>query len=78
MLDQLFLKKLTKKGRRMYWVIQIVIDILYIASLFLFFDFTMDKISNDGYPTVIIGILISMLLSGVICLNFWKKPKDIV
>lgn len=76
MIDRLFLKKLTKEGKRFYWLIQIGIDIVFIAILFTVFDFDMEYISNDGYFPLIIGVLASALLSGVICLNFWKITDD--
>ncbi|GAA5038719.1 hypothetical protein GCM10011506_36900 [Marivirga lumbricoides] len=73
MLDRLFLNKLTKTGRRNYWFIQIGLDIVFIASLFLFFEYDMDYFANEGYLPVLAGVIASCVVSGVICLSFWKK-----
>lgn len=75
MLDRLFLNKLTKTGRRNYWFIQLGIDVVFIAALFLFFDYDMDYLTNDGYFPLVGGIVASCIISGLICLNFWRKPK---
>ena len=76
MLDRLFLRKLTHKGKIAYWIIQLVLDALFIGYLFIFMDYDMDHFVGDGAGIVIAGVLVSMLISGVICLGLWKKPKE--
>lgn len=76
MIDRLFLKKLTQEGKRNYWFIQIGIDIIYIAILFLGLNYDMDYLFGDGSGVLIIGVLASAIFSGLICLNFWKITDD--
>ncbi|MCL6217565.1 hypothetical protein [Zunongwangia pacifica] len=76
MLDRLFLRKLTHKGKIAYWIIQLVLDALFIGYLFIFMDYDMDRFAGDGYGIVIAGVIAAMLISGVICLGLWKKPKE--
>ena len=76
MLDRLFIRKLTHKGKIAYWIIQLVLDVLYIGYLFIFMDYDMDHFAGDGAGIVIAGVLVSMLISGAICLGLWKKPKE--
>ena len=76
MLDRLFIRKLTHKGKIAYWIIQLVLDVLYIGYLFIFMDYDMDRFAGDGYVIVIAGVLASMIISGIICLGIWKKPKE--
>ena len=75
MLDRLFLRKLTHKGKIAYWIIQLVLDTLFIGYLFIFMDYNMDRFAGDGYGIVIGGVIAAMLISGVICLALWKKPE---
>ncbi|SFC26074.1 hypothetical protein SAMN04487907_103135 [Zunongwangia mangrovi] len=76
MLDRLFLRKLTHKGKIAYWIIQLVLDALFIGYLFIFMDYNMDRFAGDGYGIVIGGVIAAMLISGVICLALWKKPEE--
>ncbi|WBL26683.1 hypothetical protein [Zunongwangia sp. HGR-M22] len=76
MLDLLIVKKLTRKGKTAYWIIQLTLDILFIGYLFLFMDYDMDRLTGDGYGILIVGIVVSLLISAGICLSLWKKPKE--
>ena len=62
MLDRLFLRKLTHKGKIAYWIIQLVLDALFIGYLFIFMDYDMDHFAGDGAGIVIAGVLVSMLI----------------
>ncbi|PCH76767.1 MAG: hypothetical protein COB98_05230 [Flavobacteriaceae bacterium] len=76
MLDILFLSKLTKQGKIYYWVLQLTIDVLFIATLVLVYNYTFPTLMEEGRNIMIIGILSSAVVSGLICLAVWKKPKD--
>ncbi len=76
MLDKLFLSKLTKKGKIYYWVLQLSIDIAFIGALFLFYNYTFNSLMEEGRNILLIGVIASAVLSGIICLNLWKKPTD--
>ncbi|WP_456867183.1 hypothetical protein [Galbibacter sp. BG1] len=76
MLDRLFLKKLTKKGIWAYWIIQLVLDVVLGIVLFGVLNYTLDQ-DNLGRNILIVGVIISSLISGGICLIFWKKPKEL-
>lgn len=76
MLDKLFLNKLTKQGKIYYWLLQLTFDVLFIATLFLAFDYTFDKLMNKGINILMVGVLSAAVISGLICLTLWKKPSD--
>ena len=76
MLDAFILKKLTHTGKIAYWIIQLSLDALFIAYLFFVMDYDMDRLANDGYIVVLVGILVCLLISAGICLTFWRKPKE--
>lgn len=76
MLDRLFLKKLTKKEIWAYWIIQLGLDVILGIVLFGMLNYTLDQ-DNPGRNILIIGVIISALISGGICLIFWRKPKEL-
>jgi len=73
MLDRLFLKHLSKKGKIAYWVGQILLAALWTFYIFGVADQSMD---NGGETTLILGVLGIMVGWGFICLMVWKKPKE--
>ena len=75
MLDRLFLSKLTKKGVWAYWIIQLTLDIILGIVLFGVLNYTLDQ-DNAGRNLLIGGVIVSALISGSVCLLFWKKPKE--
>ncbi len=80
MLDRLFLRKLTKKGKIAYFVIQLVLDAIFVFVLFGLLDYNLgsagssdrDESSMILYP----GILIIAVLTGILCLQVWRNPDE--
>ncbi|MBI9054380.1 MAG: hypothetical protein JEY96_11220 [Bacteroidales bacterium] len=73
MLDRLFLKYLSKKGKIAYWVGQIILDVLWALYVFKLAKYTFD----DGGDTVlIIGMLVILIVWGGLCYILWKKPNE--
>ena len=72
MLDLLFLKYLSKVGKRAYWIGQLC----YAAILlFYIFGFKGYSIDDDGGVTLIIGMLTVLVVWGLICLVFWREKQ---
>jgi len=73
MLDRLFLKHLSKKGKIAYWVGQIILDVLWALYVFKLAKYTFD----DGGDTVlIIGMLVILVAWGGLCFVLWKKTDE--
>jgi hypothetical protein len=73
MLDRLFLKYLTKKGKIAYWVGQIILDVLWALYVFKLAKYTLD---DGGEAVLIIGMLVILVAWGGLCRILWKKPKE--
>jgi drug/metabolite transporter superfamily protein YnfA len=73
MLDRLFLKHLSKKGKIAYWVGQIILDVLWALYVFKLAKYTFD---NGGDTVLIIGMLVILILWGGLCYILWKKPNE--
>jgi len=73
MLDRLFLKYLSKKGKIAYWVGQIILDVLWALYVFKLAKYTFD---NGGDMVLIIGMLVILVAWGGICLKLWKKSDE--
>ncbi len=72
MLDRLFLKYLSKKGKVSYWVGQISMVILFCIYFFGIADHSLDR-SEELFFFAIISILV---VWGGICLLIWPKSQD--
>ncbi len=72
MLDALFMKYLSKKGKGAYWIGQISGVILFSIYLFGIKDYSLDE-SRGVFILGIIGILV---VWGLICLVVWPKSKE--
>ena len=80
MLERLFLSKLTKKGKMAYFLIQLVLDAIFVFVLFGLLDYDLgssgsaerDKSSLILYP----GILIIAVLTGIFCLQIWRNKDE--
>ncbi|MFD0992546.1 hypothetical protein [Tenacibaculum geojense] len=71
MIDKLFLKYLTKKGKIGYFVGQII-----TASLWAYYIFGVEKLSRaNGEVKLFAGLLINTVLWGVISVMLWKKQN---
>ncbi|MEN7551820.1 hypothetical protein AAG747_28145 [Rapidithrix thailandica] len=79
MLDRLFLRKLNKQGKIMYFVLQLVFDAIYLFVLFGVLDYELgssgSSTRDDTYFTMIAGILVFAIVSGIICLQFWRLEE---
>ncbi len=72
MLDKLFLKYLSKKGKVSYWVGQISMVALFCLYFFGISNHSLDR-SEGLFFFVIIAILV---VWGGICLLIWPKSQD--
>lgn len=72
MLDRLFLKYLSKKGKIAYWVGQIVLDGLWALYLFVIAGLSMDEAEG----LLFIGILVVLIVWGGVCILVWKKRDE--
>ncbi len=74
MLDRLFLKYLSKKGKIAYWVGQLILDALWALYLFVIAGLSMDEAEG----LLFIGILVILIAWGAICIRVWKKTEESV
>ncbi len=73
MLDRLFLKYLTKKGKIAYFVGQLVLFAIWGFIVLGIMDFSLES----GRSTFIGGAIVILLIWGGICLALWKeKPLE--
>lgn len=73
MLDRLFLRYLTKKGKVAYWVGQILLAVLWFFYVIKIADQSLDE---GGETTLIIGVLGIIVGWGFVCLMLFRKPKE--
>ena len=73
MLDRLFLKYLSKKGKIAYWVGQLILDALWIYYVFGIAGYSRD---NGGESMVFIGILVVLVVWGAVCITLWRKKEE--
>ncbi len=74
MLDKLFLKNLSKKGKIAYWLGQLVLDSLWALYLFVIMGLSMDEAES----LLFVGIFLVLIIWGGICLLAWKKEDESV
>jgi len=73
MIDKLFLKHLSKKGKIAYWVGQILLDAIWAFYVFGVAGYSFE---TGGETMLIFGMLAILVGWGVVCLMLWKKPKE--
>ncbi len=72
MLDRLFLKYLSKKGKIAYWIGQ-----LALVAIWLYYIFGVTELSRDEAELPLFGGLVLIVLGwGVVCLLIWKKKEE--
>jgi hypothetical protein len=72
MLDQLFMKYLSKKGKISYWVGQIS-----MVALFCIYFFGISENSLDESEGLFYAVIISILVGwGAVCLIVWPRSQD--
>ncbi len=71
MLDKLFLSKLNKQGKVMYFIGQFTL--LGIGAFLLFAVFKIDF--EDVYIWLIVGALAIVVIWGLICIKVWPLEK---
>lgn len=74
MIDKLFLRYLSKKGKIAYWLGQLVLDTLWALYLFVIVGLSIDEAED----LLFIGILAVLIVWGGICLLVWKKKEEAV
>lgn len=72
MLDKLFCKYLTKKGRIAYLVGQILLFILWAFVVLGVLDYTME----EGRDLFFWGMVAIVFIWGGLCLVLWKEKGD--
>ncbi|QKX05809.1 hypothetical protein HN014_13125 [Aquimarina sp. TRL1] len=81
MIDKYFFKRLTKKGKIAYFIIQIILVAIFLYVLFGQLGYRLGSYNSEArtetYMVLIPGVIIISLLSGGISLFFWKKPEEI-
>ena len=80
MLDRLFLSKLTKKGKIAYFLIQLVLDAIFVFVLFGLLAYDLGSYGSperDESSIILIpGILIIAILTGILCLQIWRNTDE--
>ncbi|WP_439184147.1 hypothetical protein [Carboxylicivirga taeanensis] len=72
MLDRLFLKYLSKKGKIAYWVGQLLLDALWAFYLFAIAGLSMEEAES----LLFIGIIVVLIAWGGVCILVWKKEQE--
>jgi len=80
MLERIFLSKLTKKGKMAYFLIQLVLDALFVVVLFGLLDYDFGSSGsverNESSMILYPGILIIAVVTGIFCLQIWRNTDE--